>query len=117
MCTNGPTLDASYQRERLIQAHNSEIDALFETRRSNEVAYKEAKASREEQYQRELEALIVHGSEQQNQLKIELETNIQMLKQQLEDIRATYQLNAEKLEYNFSVLTEAEKEKNAELTG
>lgn len=106
----------SDQRRRLTQAHNSEIDALFERRRANEANYKKAKQEREAAYQRELEELIVQGSEQQNQLKIELETNIQMLKQQLADIRATYQLNAEKLDYNYNVLTELEKEKDTELT-
>lgn len=100
----------------MIQLHNEEIDALFDRRRANEANYKQAKQEREAAYQRELEALIVQGSEQQNQLKIELETNIQMLKQQLADIRATYQLNAEKLDYNYNVLTELEKEKDTELT-
>jgi hypothetical protein len=33
----------------------------------------------------------------------------------LEEIRATYQLNTEKLDYNYRVLTELDVEKNAEL--
>ena len=41
--------------------------------------------------------------------------NIQSLKEQLEAIRATYQLNTEKLDYNYRVLTELDVEKNAEL--
>ena len=36
----------------------------------------------------------------------QLETDIQTLEQQLEEMRATYQLNTEKLEYNYRVLVE-----------
>jgi dynein regulatory complex protein 1 len=62
-----------------------------------------------------VEDLITSGADQYNKLKIELEMNIQALKQQLEEIRATYQLNTEKLDYNYRVLTELDVEKNAEL--
>eukprot|EP01041_Mallomonas_annulata_P003995 gene3995-7959_t len=104
------------ERDKIIAGHNSDMDELFDHRRSKEVYYKEAKQKREEQYQREMEELITRGADQYNKLKIELEMNIQTLKQQLEEIRATYQLNTEKLDYNYRVLTELDVEKNAELT-
>jgi dynein regulatory complex protein 1 len=104
------------ERDKLIQDHTTEIDSLFENRRNREVHYKEAKQKREEQYHREIESLITKGADQYNKLKIELEMNIQTLKQQLEEIRATYQLNTEKLDYNYRVLTELDVEKNAELS-
>jgi dynein regulatry complex protein 1 len=103
------------ERERIINEHTTEIDSLFETRRNKEVFYKENKQKSEEQYQKEVEDLITRGADQYNKLKIELEMNIQALKQQLEEIRATYQLNTEKLDYNYRVLTELDVEKNAEL--
>jgi len=43
-------------------------------------------------------------------LKVTLENNAQLLEQTLEDMRATYQLNTEKLDYNFRVLTQRDKE-------
>ncbi len=43
-------------------------------------------------------------------LKIRLETDIQNLEQHLEAMRATYQLNTEKLEYNYRVLVERDHE-------
>lgn len=104
------------EREKLIQDHTVEIDAMFEQRRNKEIIYKEVKQSTEEQYQKEVEDLITRGADQYNKLKIELEMNIQALKQQLEEIRATYQLNTEKLDYNYRVLTELDVEKNAELS-
>jgi dynein regulatory complex protein 1 len=103
------------ERERLIEEHTGEIDSMFEQRRNKEVSYKETKQRTEEMYQREVEELITRGADQHNKLKIELEMNIQALKQQLEEIRATYQLNTEKLDYNYRVLTELDVEKNAEL--
>jgi dynein regulatory complex protein 1 len=112
------TIDEAYsdERDRMIADHVNEIDNMFDMRRNKETYYKDTKQKREEQYQRELDDLITKGADQYNKLKIELELNIQTLKQQLEEIRATYQLNTEKLDYNYRVLTELDVEKNAELT-
>lgn len=103
------------ERDKMIGDHSAEMDELFDQRRTRENYYKEAKQKREEMYQREMEDLITRGADQYNKLKIELEMNIQTLKEQLEEIRATYQLNTEKLDYNYRVLTELDVEKNAEL--
>lgn len=73
------------------------------------------KQKRDEANIKELEDLTARGADQYSRLNIELETNIQTLKQQFEDIKATYQLNTEKLDYNYRVLTELDIEKNAEL--
>lgn len=105
----------SEERDRIIGEHVAEIDGMFEHRRNKEIFYKETKQKREEQYQRDVEDLITKGADQYSKLKIELEMNIQTLKQQLEEIRATYQLNTEKLDYNYRVLTELDVEKTAEL--
>jgi len=52
----------------------------------------------------------VQDAEDYNILKIKLETEIQTLEQQLEEMRATYQLNQEKLDYNYRVLVERDSE-------
>lgn len=103
------------EREKLISEQCAEIEALFEKRKSNEIMYRDSKQKREEQFQKEIEELLTQGSDKYNKLKIELEMNIQTLKQQLEEIKATYQLNTEKLDYNYRVLTELDVEKTAEL--
>ena len=104
------------ERDRIITEHTGELDALFEVRKTKEIAYKEQKLKREENYQKEMDALIAKGTDQYTKLKIELEVNIQTLKEQLEEIRATYQLNTEKLDYNYRVLTDLDVEKNTELS-
>ena len=105
----------SEERQKIIGDYAGEIEQMFDLRRKKEEAYKEAKQRREDQYQRDVEDLITKGCDQYNKLKIDLEKNIQTLKEQLEEIRATYQLNTEKLEYNHRVLMELDVEKQAEL--
>merc|ERR1711865_318727 len=46
------------------------------------------------------------GAEEHNSMKIELETKVQRLEQDFQQIQATFQLNTEKLEYNFLILFE-----------
>ena len=45
--------------------------------------------------------LRLRDAEDLHATKIKLETDVQILEQQLESMRASYQLNQEKLEYNF----------------
>jgi hypothetical protein len=66
----------------------------------------EARRRRVDEDQRQLEGQRVQDAEDLNILKIKLETEIQTLEQQLEEMRATYQLNQEKLDYNYRVLVE-----------
>ena len=55
-------------------------------------------------------------SEEFQALKIKLETEIQNLQQQLAQMRATCQLNSEKLEYSFQVLKKRDEENMLTLT-
>ena len=79
---------------------------MFEKRRATELEVLDSKLRREEQFAQQLEETRLLQTEEYNKLKMSLENNIQLLEQQLEEMRATYQLNAEKLEYNFRVLQE-----------
>jgi dynein regulatory complex protein 1 len=103
------------ERARIIAQQTGELEQMFDHRKNKEVAFKEDKQKREEDDQRNIDELITRGANQYNKLKVELELNIQALKQQLEEIHATYELNTVKLEYNFRVLTEQDAEKKNEL--
>ncbi|KAJ3042074.1 hypothetical protein HDV00_008155 [Rhizophlyctis rosea] len=98
------------ERTDLVDSTVGEVDQLFETRRANESRYMEERAERIEEHIKQLEALRVHDAEEYNLVKIKLETDVQVLEQQLQQMRATYQLNTEKLEYNYSVLKKREEE-------
>lgn len=54
----------------------------------------------------QIDEMQAKDAEDFNKLKIRLETDIQVLQQQLQHMQATYLLNTEKLDYNFRVLTE-----------
>mmetsp|Transcript_13357 Transcript_13357/g.25936 ORF Transcript_13357/g.25936 Transcript_13357/m.25936 type:complete len:701 (+) Transcript_13357:61-2163(+) len=98
------------ERTELLEGYKAEIQALFDKRQKMEVDILEAKQSREEEFQAELAKIRSTDAEDYNHLKVTLENNIQLLEQQLEEMRATYQLNTEKLEYNHAVLEERDAE-------
>ena len=110
-------IEEAFMRERdeLLSANKTEIDALFDRRRQMEIQFMEMKQEREEGYADEIASLRVKDAEDYSKLKIKLETDIQTLEQQLEEMRATYQLNTEKLEYNYRVLTERDMENSTTL--
>ncbi|CAM9297235.1 unnamed protein product [Heterosigma akashiwo] len=113
----GPVEDAFLQeRADQLAAHRQEVDGLFARRREAELAYMRAKQQeRQEAAQREIEDNLTKDAEEYSKLKIKLENDVQTLQEQLEEMRATYQLNTEKLEYNFRVLTERDNENKSTL--
>mmetsp|Transcript_18056 Transcript_18056/g.45712 ORF Transcript_18056/g.45712 Transcript_18056/m.45712 type:complete len:694 (-) Transcript_18056:255-2336(-) len=98
------------ERTELLASNKLEMDNLFEKRSQIEHNFMEATQERAEQYFKALEDLRVADAEEYNILKIRLESDIQNLEQYLEAMRATYQLNTEKLEYNYRVLVERDHE-------
>ncbi|KAJ3125191.1 hypothetical protein HK100_010936 [Physocladia obscura] len=104
------------ERSELIETNMKEIETLFSQRRENEAKYLEERSERIDDHVKQLEALRVRDAEEYNLVKIKLETDVQVLEQQLQQMRATYQLNTEKLEYNFQVLKKREEE-NASILG
>ncbi|CBY23040.1 unnamed protein product [Oikopleura dioica] len=63
-----------------------------------------------DELQGEIDKLRLRDAEDLHTTKIKLETDVQVLEQQLESMRASYQLNQEKLEYNFQVLKKRDDE-------
>ncbi len=106
------SIEEAYAKEHseLVAAHRAELDELFELRKRMERTLVEERLTREAAYQQELDAMQAKDAEQYNKLKIKLETDVQVLEQQLELMRSTYTLNIEKLEYNFRVLSEKDTE-------
>ena len=104
-----------FLRDSLLSSNKGSIDGLFDKRRAMELAYMAALSERSDSYQSSLDSLVVQDCEEHNKLKIRLETDVQTLEQQLEEMRATYQLNTEKLEYNFRVLSERDTENTSTL--
>ncbi|XP_043460288.1 dynein regulatory complex protein 1 isoform X1 [Prionailurus bengalensis] len=85
--------------ERALQAHNAK-----------ELEYLLSRIKRVEDYEKQLNKQRVWDCEEYNTIKIKLEQDVQILEQQLQQMKATYQLNQEKLEYNFQVLKKRDEE-------
>ncbi len=66
----------------------------------------ELKQRRNEEARQEVEELRVLDAEEYTELKIKLETEIQIREQYLQEMKAIYQLNNEKLKHNFELLGE-----------
>lgn len=98
------------ERKDLLKVNKEEMQQLFERRSKLEQDFMERYLAAAEDYHCQLEELRVADAEDYNVLKIRLETDIQNLEQHLEAMRATYQLNTEKLEYNYRVLVERDHE-------
>merc|ERR1719481_2458006 len=89
-----------HERRDIIEENQTVLDALFDKRAKQEFLILERKVLSNAKYHDDLEKVRREDQESHNQL----------LEQQLEEMRAMYQLNTEKLNYNFQVLKEREKE-------
>ncbi|XP_060732023.1 dynein regulatory complex protein 1-like isoform X1 [Tachysurus vachellii] len=63
-----------------------------------------------EEHESVLHRLRMESAEEYNKLRIKLETDVQRLERDLQERKATYQLNQEKLEYNVQMLKKYEEE-------
>ncbi|GLC76023.1 DNA replication checkpoint protein Drc1 [Pleodorina starrii] len=101
------------ERSDLLESNRREMQELFDRRSRLEQDFMDRYLAAVESYQQQLEGHRQMDAEEYHILKIKLETDIQNLEQHLEAMRATYQLNTEKLEYNYRVLKEREKENSS----
>ncbi|GFR65867.1 dynein regulatory complex protein 1-like [Elysia marginata] len=98
------------ERNELLEIQKKKWDEKMAFRREKEEENLLARARRVEDFEQQLQHLRVQDAEEYNMVKIRLETDVQILEQQLQQMRATYQLNQEKLEYNFQVLKKRDDE-------
>jgi dynein regulatory complex protein 1 len=78
-----------------------------------ESSFAESRRRQEEEFERAIEKLRVEGMQTYTTTKIKMENDIQNLEKCYEEMKALYQLNTEKLDYNLKILKE-KKEENHE---
>ncbi|KAK0055480.1 dynein regulatory complex protein 1, partial [Biomphalaria pfeifferi] len=98
------------ERNELLEQQKKKWEEKMELRRQKEEEHLELRAKRVEDLENQLQHMRVQDAEEYNMVKIRLETDVQILEQQLQQMRATCQLNQEKLEYNFQVLKKRDDE-------
>ena len=98
------------RRSNLLEKNRKEMEGFFEKRENAERLFSGKTALDAEKYATELDKRRQDDAEEFAILKTRLETDVANLEQHLGAMRAVYQLNAEKLEYNYRVLVEREAE-------
>ncbi|KAM5165567.1 dynein regulatory complex protein 1 [Mantella aurantiaca] len=105
-------IEKSFEQERreLLDKNQKKWEQGMHARRDKELESLLNRMKKVEEYEKQLSQLRVQDGEEYNMIKIKLETDVQILQQQLQHIKATFQLNQEKLEYNFQVLKKRDEE-------
>ncbi|KAJ6661168.1 hypothetical protein lerEdw1_015304 [Lerista edwardsae] len=98
------------ERRELLTSNKKKWEEGMAALNKQELEFMMARLKKVEEYERELNQLRVQDAEEYNVIKIKLEHDVQILEQQLQQMKATYQLNQEKLEYNFQVLKKRDEE-------
>ena len=98
------------ERKEQLQTSNNKFEHLMKSKREKEENYLVNRQSKMEEHERILQDLRIKDAEDYNSVKIKMETDVQILEQQVQQMKATYQLNQEKLEYNFQVLKKRDDE-------
>ncbi|XP_076872440.1 dynein regulatory complex protein 1 [Brachyhypopomus gauderio] len=92
------------ERRTLVAGNRTKWEQQRQARSDRELDLLLQRMQRVEEYELMLQRLRVDDTEEYNTIKAKLETDVQILEQQLQNMKATYQLNQEKLEYNSHVL-------------
>jgi len=92
-----------------LQRNSEEIHSLFTQHTKLEEDYQQKRRDKEIEYTNNLEKLRTQDANDQQEQKIKLEKEMQVLQKCMEDMRAVYKLNEEKLEFNHRVLKERDK--------
>lgn len=95
-----------HQRKQMLDKNRAEIIRLFRNYKTREKDCIDDREQTEQKNYHDLEALRVGTASLYYSMKIKYEKEIQNCQKCYEEMKAIYQLNAEKLDYNFKVLTE-----------
>ncbi|XP_009440362.1 dynein regulatory complex protein 1 isoform X2 [Pan troglodytes] len=98
----------------LLERMEEQVKNVMKTFREElyniELEYLNNRMKKVEDYEKQLNRQRIWDCEEYNMIKIKLEQDVQILEQQLQQRKAIYQLNQEKLEYNLQVLKKRDEE-------
>ncbi|XP_026633922.1 dynein regulatory complex protein 1 isoform X4 [Microtus ochrogaster] len=98
------------ERQELLSSNKKKWERALQAHNAKELEYLITRMKKVEDYEKQLNKQRAWDCEEYNTIKIKLERDVQILEQQLQQMKATYQLNQEKLEYNFQVLKKRDEE-------
>ncbi|KAM7537547.1 hypothetical protein Aperf_G00000078963 [Anoplocephala perfoliata] len=97
-------------RDNLLNGQKDEWDEFIHELRKKQEDYLEERKNRVVELEDLIQKLRTNHSEEYNALNLRLSTEVQNMETDLQQMKATYQLNLEKLEYNFQVLKRRDEE-------
>ncbi|XP_032722895.1 dynein regulatory complex protein 1 isoform X2 [Lontra canadensis] len=98
------------ERQEMLASNKKKWERALQAHNAKELEYLMNRIKKVEDYEKQLNKQRVWDWEEYNMIKIKLEHDVQVLEQQLQQMKAIYQLNQEKLEYNFQVLKKRDEE-------
>ncbi|NWU93992.1 DRC1 protein, partial [Upupa epops] len=98
------------EQQELQDNHRKKWEEAIEAHKAQELEYLHARLRKVEEFEKQLHQLWVQDEEEYNRMKMQLENYVQNLEVQLQQMKAVYQLNQEKLEYNLQVLKKQDEE-------
>ncbi|KAM6179386.1 dynein regulatory complex protein 1 isoform 3-T3 [Erethizon dorsatum] len=98
------------ERQELLTSNKKKWEWALQAHSTKELEYLVNRMKRVQEYEQQLNKQRIWDCEEYITIKIKLEQDVQVLEQQLQQMKATYQLNQEKLEYNFQVLKKRDEE-------
>ncbi|XP_053485602.1 dynein regulatory complex protein 1-like isoform X2 [Ictalurus furcatus] len=98
------------ERRDLLTANKNKWEHKRKERRDKELEYLLQRMNMIEEHEALLDRLRMERTEESNKIKIKLDTGVQCLKQDLQEEKATYQFNQEKLENDLQMLKKHEEE-------
>ncbi|XP_051027970.1 dynein regulatory complex protein 1 [Acomys russatus] len=98
------------ERQELLSSNKKKWERALQAHNAKELEYLINRMKKVEEYEKQLGKQRAWDWEEYNTIKIKLERDVQILEQQLQQMKATYQLSQEKLEYNFQVLKKRDEE-------
>ncbi|KAM3861074.1 dynein regulatory complex protein 1 [Diretmus argenteus] len=105
-------IENAYEDERtvLLTGNRKKWEQYMKERCDKELEHLTQRRKKVEEHEAMLQKLRVEDAEEYNIIKSKLDTDVQIMQRQLQQTKATYILNQEKLEYNYQLLTNREEE-------
>ncbi|NWU71168.1 DRC1 protein, partial [Pterocles burchelli] len=98
------------ERRELLDTNKKKWEEAIQALNAQELEHLHARMRKVEEFENQLNQLWVQGEEEYSSMKIQLETDVQNLEKQLQQAKAMYLLNQEKLDYNLQVLKKQDEE-------
>ncbi|XP_054269675.1 dynein regulatory complex protein 1 isoform X2 [Macrosteles quadrilineatus] len=98
------------ERKETMELNNKRWESLYKQREEDEINNLEQRFVALSEHNQLMQDILIHHQEKYRATKISLEKDIQVLQQQLEQVKAICLLNKEKMEYNYQVLKKRDEE-------